>query len=285
MTWMFAKMLKFMRFRSHSEKRPGRALRYGLRVLLITLGVLHGASPAYSFAGAGPFTHISITTEALDRFAHETGWEVSLYCTELLAQFSVTSDSADGMKQFTYHCDSNDLAGCSFRLDQFKGLANKAYTREQSLRRMGMALHIVQDFYSHSNWSETFGFSMFQAPLENFKDVAPPIDVQSGIFPDLFPDVDAQLACFLVPEEQWDKFILGATHACMNKDSNLTYRGARPLPNGFGLTYHQLAATYAVNHSVELIKYFDRQNPWFKTCLRPQIFTAGCNKRFLNWAR
>ncbi len=262
----------------------GGRLRSLLRVALVLIFVMHGlAGQAYSFAGAGPFTHIGITTEALDRFTHETGWEVSLYCSELLNQFSVSSDSADGMQQFTYHCDSNDLVGCSFRLDQFKSQANRAYVREQSLRRMGMALHIVQDFYAHSNWVETFGFTLFRAPLEEFKLYPPPVDVQSGQFPDIFPDVGAQLACYLVPEDQWDKFIFGATHSCMNKDSNITFRGSRAIPNGFGITYHELAGQYAVNHSVELIKYFYRHNPWFKTCLRPQLFTAGCNKRFLDW--
>jgi hypothetical protein len=279
---------RFFRFPARLIRRPGfarRAFRGNLiRGALVALLGLHGlAGEIYSFAGAGPYTHIGITTDALDRFSHEIGWDVALSCSEILLQTSVVSDTAENMEQFTFHCDNNDLAGCSYRLDQFKGEANSAYSQLESLKKMGMALHIVQDFYAHSNWAETFGFSMFPAPIRVFKDIRPPVDVQSGNFPDIFPDVGAQLACFLVPEDQWNRYIYGATHACMNKDSNLTFRGARAVPGGFGVTYHELAGMYAVNHSVQLLKYFARTNPWFKACARPRLFTGGCNKRFLDW--
>lgn len=263
--------------------RSRHLYRTVLRASLIALFVYHGlGGGAYGFAGAGPYTHISITTEALDRYAVETGNSVSLYCAEVLLQASVISDNAEGMEQFTYHCDNNDLAGCSYRLDQFKGEANKATTQVESLLKMGRALHIVQDFYSHSNWVEIFGFTMIRAPIEQFKDLRPPPDIQSGNFPDIYPDIGAQLACYLIPEERWGSYIYGATHACMNKDSNQTFRGSRFYPNS-GLTYHQLAGMYAVNHSVELLKYYGRKNPWFKTCFVPRALTGGCNKRFLDW--
>ena len=174
------------------------------------LFVLHGlAGDVYSFAGAGPFTHFSITTDALDRFAHETGWDVDVICAEILLQSSVVSDSVEGMQQYTYHCDSNDLVGCSYRLDQFKGLANRAYLREDSLRRMGMALHIEQDFYSHSNWVETFGATMLRSPIEQFKDFPPPVDVQSGQFPDIFPDVGGKTFLYAFENrKEWVDFTL-----------------------------------------------------------------------------
>lgn len=256
-----------------------------IRLALVCALVAILGSPLRSgraFGGSGPYNHIRITYEALDRFSQETGNDVNTYCAELLAQGAVVSDSANKMPNYTLHCDNNDLVGCSYRLDQFKQEANKSMSQVDSLQRMGQALHIVQDFYAHSNWAEIFGASMLPAPIKVFKDVPPPVDLQSGYFPDIFPDLQAQVDCFFMPQDRWNGFIYGATHACLNKDSNITLRGGTLVPNGFGVTYHELAAQYAINHSVDLLKYYSAKNPWFAMCFsRGQIF-QGCNKVFDN---
>ncbi|MCB1318801.1 MAG: hypothetical protein KDK34_01030 [Leptospiraceae bacterium] len=251
----------------------------GIRILVLSgLFVLFSlpTGRVHSFAGAGPYTHIRITREALDRFTWETGFDLNPVCAEYILQGSVVSDAADNMPQYTFHCDNNDLISCSWRLDQFKTQANKATNTMRSLEMVGMSLHIVQDFYAHSNWVESFQFSMLEAPLSVFKDVAPPVDVQTGYFPDIFPDINAQIACYETPPEYWNRFIYGATHACLNKDSNRTLRGAYLVPNGFGTTYHELAAQYAINHSVQLLHYYSKHNPWFQGCYLARIQTQGC---------
>ncbi|MCB1172305.1 MAG: hypothetical protein KDK39_02010 [Leptospiraceae bacterium] len=234
------------------------------------------ALPAY--AGSGPWSHLRLTYTALDRFSEETGWQVNLFCTEIIAQGAVVSDTEDNQEIYQLHCDNNDLVGCSYKLDQLKQKANKEVVLAKSLMQMGQALHLVQDFYAHSNWTEIFQFSMVQAPIEQFTIVAPPMQIQTGYFPDIFPDVDAQVNCFLTPPEQWNNYIYGATHACLNKDSNQTQRGIALVPNGFGLTYHELSAQYAINHSVELLKYYAKHNPMFMGCFHHLGSLKGCNQ-------
>ncbi len=252
-----------------------------LRVLLLGFIFLLNMKPAAGF-GKGPFSHAVITRLALEQYTIETNWELETSCAQVLIQSSIVSDNANFGSKDTYHCDNNNLQGCSWRLDQLKGEARKDPVALKSLQKMGQALHIIQDFYAHSNWAEIFQTSGIQAPLETFKDVPPPLDVQSGYFPDLFlPSVETQVLCYTAPQEEWGKFILGATHDCINKDSSTTKRGAQWVPNTIGLTYHELAARYAVKHSVDALKEFARVNPHFITCLKPLPLTFGCNN-FIN---
>ncbi len=158
-----------------------------IRLLLVLGFGLHGLSgAAHGFGGAGPQTHLSITEEALRRYTAESGWEVDALCAAELEQAAVISDSRSEAPRWQLHCDNNDLVGCSFRLDKFKGEANRAIIREDALSQMGRALHIVQDFYAHSNYVEQVGFSMILAPIQDFKDFPPPHDLQTGYFPDRF---------------------------------------------------------------------------------------------------
>ena len=48
-------------------------------------------------------------------------------------------------KDKTYHCDNNDLMGCSWRLNQLLEKAYTATNKMQALRYTGLALHIVQE--------------------------------------------------------------------------------------------------------------------------------------------
>jgi hypothetical protein len=105
--------------------------------------------------------------------------------------------------------------------------------------------------------------------------------VQSGLFPDAIAvalSQDAALACFLTPPEAWEEFIPAATHGCLNKDSNLTMRGSRVLWYSAGMTLHELAAEYAIRHSVKILEYYYEHNPHFMLCTAPDVLggLAGC---------
>jgi len=255
--------------------------KHFVRIVLLVLLLSANIRPVRSFS-SGPYSHAVITRIALEEFTAETGWELGFECAQLLIQASIMNDREDFMLKDTYHCDNNNIAGCSYRLDQLKGEAHRAYSPMEAFQKMGMALHIVQDFYSHSNWPERFHLSMVQAPLELFKDIAPPPEIQTGYYPDIYlPDVQAQILCFLAPPEDWGGHIPGATHACMNKCSHDSPRGQQWVPYTGGMTYHELAAQYAIQHTVEVLHYYAEHNRHFMLCLRPNIYSgcgAWCNR-------
>lgn len=258
----------------------------GWSALLSLVFLFPAVEKTHSFAGAGPYTHIEITRLALKQLAEEKNFELLASCSEALMQASVMSDNTRYATKPEYHCDNNDIVGCSFKLDQLKRQAVNASNSATSFQRMGLALHIVQDFYAHSNWPEIFRFSLVIAPLEEFRHFPPPADLQTGLYPDIYlPDFDAQLACYFAPVEDWSSYIIGATHDCINKDSNITKRGIALVPDGGGYTFHELAAEYAVRHSVSLLKHFYANNPHFQACLVPTALTFGCNTSLLEWIR
>lgn len=74
---------------------------------------------------SGPYTHAKITRLALEQFTDETGLELNLHCAELLMQASISSDGKKHRFNETYHCDNNNIAGCSYRLDQLIGEARR----------------------------------------------------------------------------------------------------------------------------------------------------------------
>ena len=91
------------------------------------------------------------------------------------------------------------------------------------------------------------------------------------------------VGCFLFPEAEWGLHILGATHGCMEKDSNYSLRGATiaDSPLGFGRTYHEIAGELAIDHTVKLLQYFyDRKHPHLMSCLVPSFQGIGCNQYF-----
>jgi Heterokaryon incompatibility protein Het-C len=263
------------------------ARRQVIRLLALGLALLSqiDVNPVFGFGPQGPNTHITITLDAIDRFGYEAGWEVDPYCAEWMNQASVFPDQSQNGLDYALHCDNSEIAVCSLRLDILKNQAEHAAGVENSIRWMGHALHIIQDFYAHSNYVEYHGPLVIPAPLERYKDSLMPPELQSGYFPDVFPDLNAQLLCYLQPEERWGQRIYGATHACINKDGNRTLRGGRLHPAGGGLTYHELAAQYAREHSVQFLHEMADRNPWFRMCLRPRILGAGCTKRLLSGIR
>ena len=144
-------------------------------------------------------------------------------------------------------------------------------------------LHLIQDFYAHSNWVENAGFSMLLAPIEAFSWLPPPANLQTGLYPEYVSPPSLQLDCYLFPVEDWGLRIHGATHGCMNKDSERQFRGITVVPGSPGITYHRLAAEYAKLHSVEFLNEMAKANPWFKTCFRPPyVGGVDCSGGVLN---
>ncbi|MCB1302781.1 MAG: hypothetical protein KDK37_00795 [Leptospiraceae bacterium] len=236
-----------------------------------------------AFSSTGPETHFSITRDSLKQFARDRDIAVDPLCGDMLRQFAVISDSEDNAEDFTLHCDNDRITDCAYRLDELKHQSVHATNRFSSLRRMGMALHLIQDFYSHSNWVESAGFTMFLAPLEAFTWLPIPANIQTGFYPEYVSHPDVQKACFLFPVEQWGLRFEGATHGCMNKDSERQFRGITVVPGSPGITYHRLAAEYAKLHSVQFLHEMARANPWFKSCFLPPYFGgAECSGGILN---
>ncbi|MBL8020876.1 MAG: hypothetical protein JNM27_14495 [Leptospirales bacterium] len=243
----------------------------------------HSQQPVQAFGGSGPYDHTVITQLALDRYMQERGVFVSPICQELIVQSTVVSDSSYHSGQDMYHCDNNNIAGCSYKLDELTLEARNSASSVEGLQRMGQALHIIQDFYSHSNWVEIMSISMILAPIEDFKDVPPPHDLQTGIYPDpLNLNPELGFLCLLTPESNWSHFIPGATHGCLNKDTRRSIRGATLVPLGGGMDFHRLAAEYAIRHTVKKFEEFEKTNGHFQICLgRPPVAALGCNiKKF-----
>lgn len=247
-------------------------------VLLFDSGVLNG------FGLRGPYSHEKINQEAFKIFAKNTGFEVRVDCAELINQTNYQADVHLPLKP-EYHCDNSEFFKCSRELDILKNRSFKDPNFITSMRQIGLSTHIVQDFYAHSNWVEITRNSYVIAPLENLKDsyVAIP-NLQSGYHP-FSPEggVMDMVGCFLFPEAEWGLHILGATHGCMEKDSNYSLRGATiaDSPLGFGRTYHEIAGELAIDHTVKLLQYFyDRKHPHLMSCLVPSFQGIGCNQYF-----
>jgi hypothetical protein len=255
------------------------ALRIVLRIgLILSVLAVPERQQIEAFGGAGPYNHLEITRLALDRYAAESGVELTTACQELIMQGSVVSDSLQYAHLDMFHCDNNNIPGCSYKLDELTREAEQSVFFPTTMNKIGQSLHIIQDFYSHSNWVEINGFNFFLAPIEVFKDIPPPVQVQTGVFPDvLVGNLQLQFNCYLNPQSTWTDYIPGATHGCLNKDSGLTPRGASYVPGGFGMTYHDLAAEYAIRHTVEYMKRLEGRSLGLQMCLVPRAATFGCN--------
>lgn len=247
---------------------------------MAALFVATNPKPVFSF-GKGPYTHYEITRRALERYTAESGNDIWFICQNMIIEMSLIADSQQYANLDRYHCDNGNFPGCAFELETLKHQAVTAPARIDAFNRMGLALHIVQDFYAHSNWVEKYGFSRILAPIEAFQFGVPPeFELQSGIYPDQFSPPELAVACYFVDESQFAKVIPGATHDCLNKDAATTKRGATLVP-GTLINYHTLAGEYAVEHSKNLIAYFAQRSAAFQTCLMPEAVTFGCNRRLI----
>ncbi|MCB1171089.1 MAG: hypothetical protein KDK25_12170 [Leptospiraceae bacterium] len=262
--------------------RSHKISRYAAFSLLLAAALPPGDLELDAFSGAGPETHFTITRKALQDFAADRDISINPLCGEMIRQYSVISDSEGYAVDFSLHCDNDRIPACAYRLDELKFEAVHAVELNSSLRKMGMALHLIQDFYAHSNWVENARFTMFLAPIEAFSWFPPPENLQTGLYPEFLSPPEQQLDCYLFPVEDWGLRILGATHGCMNKDSEKQFRGITVVPGSPGISYHRLAAEYAKLHSVEFLNEMAKKNPWFKTCfLPPSVGGVTCSGGFL----
>jgi hypothetical protein len=258
-------------------------------ILLLFL-LLPNSDSLKSFGLKGPYTHDRINQEAFLRFTQKTGFEISYVCAEMLNQANFQADVFFPSKP-EFHCDNSEFYKCSLQLDKLKRKAFDQFTYTESLQSIGMSMHIVQDFYAHSNWAEITKSSSVIAPIENFKEgfflLFP--NLQSGDHPySLEGEPIDMVNCYLEEEENWDKRIKAGTHACLEKDSNYSFRGGR-IANGplsFGKTYHEIAGEMAVEHTTKLlIYYYNSKHPHFMSCLSPKIKNLGCHQMIFNKTR
>lgn len=245
-------------------------------IFLVDVGALDG------FGMRGPYTHDRVTDEAFRLFAKRTGFEIRYDCAELISQSNTQADVFYPMKP-EYHCDNSEFYKCSHQLDKLKSQSLKNPNYIDSIRQIGLSTHIVQDFYAHSNWVEIARNSYTMAPIENLKEFFLMVpQLQSGYHP-FSPEGEIQdmVDCYLFPEELWGNHILGATHGCMEKDSNFSLRGSTiaDSPFGFGRTYHEIAGELAIEHTAKLLQFFfDRRHPHLMSCLVPTVRGIGCNQ-------
>jgi hypothetical protein len=241
------------------------------------------------FGMRGPYTHEKINQEAFKLFSKRTGFEVRIDCAEMINQYNFQADVFYPNKP-EYHCDNSEFYRCSALLENLKTSGIKDPNLVTTLRKIGLASHIVQDFYAHSNWVEITRTSYAMAPIENLKEffiLAP--NLQSGWHP-FSPEgtPEDSVECYLKPQDEWGQWILGATHGCMEKDSNFSLRGftIAESPVAFGRTFHELAGELAIEHTAKLLQYFyDKRSPQFMSCMVPSFRTVGCNQVVLNGLR
>ncbi len=251
---------------------------YTFSLLFIFLVLLPEASITNieSFSEKGPGTHPFITTEAIKRFSKNNAYSPRSVCAELTIYFSNQNDySHPNVSE--YHCDNDDPIKCSVALRYLVDKAVNTVNHLDQAKYIGMSMHIIQDFYAHSNWVEKFQLSYFLAPTMLFNNTPPPGFLQTGLFPDAaFAILDPQgyVDCYFKNAEEIRDRIYMATHDCMNKDSNGTKRGITPVPYST-MSYHELAAEYAIRHSVKLLERIYARSKTAMLCATPSL-SYGC---------
>ncbi|TGN20883.1 hypothetical protein [Leptospira idonii] len=248
---------------------------FGFLLLFVFLNQI-SLLPLRSFGSRGPYTHREITFQALEEFARSTKFELNAVCAESFMQGNLQADTLFPDKA-EYHCDNSDFRGCSIN---FRKLVQRAEIGGPDyLFVMGRAAHILQDFYAHSNWAENVVPAPILAPIEEFRHFLVVPNIQSGMYPYSHDSIEDQYNCFVAPEGDWKNVLAGASHACMNKDSNFTIRGGTVIDN-LGKTYHEFAAELAIAHTVEyLMMWYKKKHPSFMLCLSPRVMGGGCNHR------
>lgn len=243
---------------------------------LLDAGVLKGFGPR------GPYSHHRINHEAYKEFAKRTGFELRIDCVEQINQANIQADTQYPM-QAEYHCDNSEFYRCSALLDNLTSRSQKDPNVLTSLRKIGLATHIIQDFYSHSNWVEMTQNSYVTAPVENLKEfflLVP--NLQSGWHP-FSPEgnMEDSIDCYYHPESDWGHKLIGATHGCMEKDSNFSIRGGTISsgPMAFGRTYHEIAGELAAQHTADyLVSLYKKNHPQILGCMVSNPVGMGCNQ-------
>lgn len=245
-------------------------------ILLISFFLEGGVDRLIAFALEGPFNHQSVTLDAIKRFERKHGFELNFLCTAAIIE-QITYSDAYFPKFDSYHCDNNNILGCSYRFRQVIDESEKTPDLTSGLVKFAIGLHIIHDMYAHSNWVENFEFSMILPPVDLFNAFPPPHWLQTGFYPDIFiENPEAQANCFTKDGNVIKNFIYGATHGCLNKDSWDSFRGGMLVPNS-AITYHTLAGEYAIRHTEKAFETYFLKNPKFKMCIVPRTTGTGCN--------
>jgi hypothetical protein len=253
--------------------------KYSTKHVPLLLLFLILESPNFSFGIPGPYSHKEIELKVYAEFAVSKNIELNFLCTNSISQFNFQSD-VFFPKNDQYHCDNSNFVGCS---SLFHELITDSYKVDtlSGLRKIGLALHIVQDFYAHSNWVEIVENSQTLAPFEMMRNPTVLLlfpNLQSGLVGYIPIEIEDQYECYFEKQNRWKYLIAGATHSCMEKDSNNSQRGGAL---SFGVptkTYHELAGELAVKHSVRILnELFTKNNPALLSCLTPKLGKTGCN--------
>lgn len=247
---------------------------------------LASLSPLRAFGKKGPHTHTSITQEAFIEFADKTGWDLRMDCMELIVQGNLRADAAF-MNNDAYHCDNDNILGCA---DRFRTLKDDSYREANhitGLMKLGMALHIAQDFYSHSNWAENHPMVSILAPIEHPWIFLSMKEIQTGYF-NLLPIIEHTEEagnCFDAEDGLHGNYTF-ATHACLNKDASDSHRSLKTVHPGIPISYHDWAADLAKEHTVQiLVEQYKAKHPLILTCLSPKTLSFSCGSQAYDFLR
>lgn len=247
--------------------------KFSLIILFLLLD-----SPNFSFGIPGPYSHEEIQLKTLAGFAATKNVEINYFCANILTQSNYQVD-AFLPNNDNFHCDNSNFVGCSNTIYK---LIKESYINDSitGLRKIGYSLHIIQDFYAHSNWVENVENSEFLAPIELMRNPAFLLlfpNIQSGWVGYIPIDLEEQYECFLEKQDRWKLALPGSTHACMSKDSNKTLRGGALSIGNPTKTYHELAGELAIKHSIKLLnELYSKNHPALLGCIVPKLGTNGC---------
>jgi hypothetical protein len=236
-------------------------------------------SPNFSFGGGGPFDHQVIQISAFERFTEDKPFEINFFCMNAIIQGNYSADG-NYADLDAYHCDNSNFVGCSQTLNNLMESTN-SINLGSGLINLGLGMHIIQDFYAHSNWTEIVENDVILAPIRRLNNPAIYLlfpNLQSGTVPLIPFNTNVQVDCFLKNNDEWGKFIEGATHSCISKDDNLSIRGGTYSKGNPLKTYHEIAAELAIKHSVQLLnELYKKKNPVILKCLTPKMSKTGCS--------
>ncbi|BDA77306.1 hypothetical protein LPTSP3_g02360 [Leptospira kobayashii] len=251
---------------------------FGLTILILFLNQFT-IFPLKGFSSFGPYTHREITFQAMEQFADDTKFEIAAPCAELIMQGNLQGDKLFPDRT-EFHCDNSNFQGCSENLEKIVN-EGKQLSGDPTLIRVGRGMHVIQDFYSHSNWAEMVAPLPILAPVEDMRNVSYIKNLQSGMYPYSHESINDQMDCFTAPESDWKIGLVGATHACMHKDGNNSIRGGTDVP-GIGRTYHEFAGELAVAHTKKyLMSWYKSGHPGFLSCLVVKVGNGGCNHKII----
>ncbi|MBV8748563.1 MAG: hypothetical protein JO103_02490, partial [Candidatus Eremiobacteraeota bacterium] len=161
--------------------------------LLVAAAALFASGPAQAFDTGG---HREITLEAMQaegynltaaRWAQDENWLTDYY-TSSLTTYPVSSLNQCNLEKL--HFDdlftTNDVANywTTLRYNTYQVVtqAAQASNIDQFMVALGVSLHAVQDFYSHSDWVEAHSFDTAYHTGSWFNSATPSTTIFSGYY-------------------------------------------------------------------------------------------------------